>query len=146
MKIVIGCDHGAVELKEEMKKRMEAQGHTVVNMGVDDPSTAVDYPDMARMCGEKIQSGDCESGVLLCGTGLGIGISANKMKGIRCATVSDCFSARMAKEHNNANMIALGARVLGEELAWEVLQSYLNASFEGGRHERRVDKIMDLEQ
>lgn len=144
MKIVIGCDHGGVELKEELRKRMEEAGHTVVNMGVDDSSQAVDYPDVAVTCGKQVQTGDCDCGVLICGTGLGIGISANKMDGIRCATVSDTFSARMAKEHNNANMIALGARVLGNELAWEVLQGYLNASFEGGRHQRRVDKIMDI--
>lgn len=144
-KIAIASDHGGTELKADLKVRLEKEGHQVLDLGVDSPKTSVDYPDIAVPATEKVLSGEVECAILICGTGLGIGISANKINGIRAATVSDCFSARMAKAHNNANVLALGARVLGNELAWEVLQAYLNAEFEGGRHETRVNKIMALE-
>lgn len=144
-KIAIASDHGGTELKADLIQRLEKSGYQVQNLGVDSPQTPVDYPDIAPPMAEKVLSGEVDCGILICGTGLGIGISANKIKGIRAATVSDCFSAKMAKAHNNANILALGARVLGNELAWEVVQAYLNAEFEGGRHENRVNKIMALE-
>lgn len=144
-KIAIACDHGGVDLKQDLIKRLQGEGYTVLNMGTDDASVSVDYPDMAEICCEKVLSQEADCGILICGTGLGIGIAANKIKGIRAATCSDSFSARMAKEHNNANVLTLGARVLGVELAWEVTQSYLNAEFGGDRHLGRVNKIMALE-
>lgn len=144
--IAIASDHGGVELKADLIDRLEKSGYIVENLGVDSSSDAVDYPDMAVPVAEKVLSGKADCGVLICGTGLGIGIAANKIKGIRAATVSDTFSAKMAKVHNNANVLALGARVLGNELAWEVLSAYLMAEFEGGRHENRVNKIMALEE
>lgn len=143
--IAISGDHGAVDLKADLIKRLEGVGYTVLNLGVDSTATSVDYPDMAKVCCEKVLSKEADLGILLCGTGLGIGIAANKIRGIRAATCSDTFSARMAREHNNANVLTMGARVLGNELAWEVAQAFLNGEFAGGRHEGRVEKIMALE-
>lgn len=145
-KIAMASDHGGTELKADLKVRLEKEGYEVTDFGVESPKDAVDYPDMAVPVAKAVVSGEADCGVLICGTGLGIGIAANKMDGIRCATVSDTFSAKMAKCHNDANILALGARVLGNELAWEVLSAYLKAEFEGGRHEGRVAKIMALEK
>ncbi len=144
-KIVLGSDHGAVELKEELCKRLEEAGYPCSTVGATSSATAVDYPDVAKEAATLLKTGAVDCGILLCGTGLGIGISANKIKGIRAATCSDTFSARMAKEHNDANILCLGARVLGTELAWEIVLAYLQAEFQGGRHQGRVDKIMALE-
>lgn len=146
MKIVVGSDHGAVDLKEEVKLVLkEFPNIKVVDVGTfsHDP---VDYPDIAKMVCEKINSGDCDLGVVLCGTGIGISIAANKIKGIRCALCSDVFSAKMSRVHNNANVLALGGRVLGVGPAGEIVRAFLESKFEGGRHERRVNKIMDLEK
>ena len=146
MNIVVGSDHGAVDLKEEVKLVLkEFPDIKVVDVGTfsHDP---VDYPDIAKMVCEKIISGDCERGVVLCGTGIGISISANKIKGIRCALCSDVFSAKMARAHNDANVLALGGRVLGVGPAGEIVRAFIESKFEGGRHERRVNKIMDLEK
>ena len=145
MKIVVGADHGAVDLKEEVKLVLkEFPNINVVDIGTfsHDP---VDYPDIAKMACEKITSCECELGVLLCGTGIGISIAANKINGIRCALCSDVFSAKMARAHNNANVLALGGRVLGVGPAGEIVRAFIEGKFEGGRHERRVNKIMDLE-
>ena len=144
MKIAIGCDHGALVLKESVKKVLAELG-----MEIDDVGTyteeSVDYPDIAeKVCG-KVVSGDAERGVVLCGTGIGISIAANKIKGIRCALCSESYSARMARAHNNANVLALGGRVLGPELAGDIVRTFFAQDFEGGRHERRVGKIMALE-
>lgn len=144
-KIVIGCDRGGLELKEALIPRLQEAGYELINMGVDHHEVSVDYPDIAKICGKKLQDKEVDCGILICGTGLGIGIAANKMKGIRAATCSDTYSARMAREHNDANMLALGARTLGVELAWEVTEAYLSASFGGERHQRRVQKIMEME-
>lgn len=144
-KIAIGCDRGGLELKEALIPRLKEAGYDVMNVGIDDHEVSVDYPDIAKICGEKVQNQEVDCGILICGTGLGIGIAANKMKGIRAATCSDTYSARMAREHNDANILALGARILGVELAWEVTQAYLGASFGGERHERRVEKIIAME-
>ena len=144
MKIAIGCDHGALALKESVKKVLAELG-----MDIDDVGTyteeSVDYPDIAeKVCG-KVVSGDAERGVVLCGTGIGISIAANKIKGIRCALCSEAYSARMARAHNDANVLALGGRVLGPELAGDIVRTFFAQDFEGGRHERRVGKIMALE-
>lgn len=144
MKIAIGCDHGALALKESVKKVLAELG-----MEIDDVGTytedSVDYPDVAEQVCGKVVSGEAERGVVLCGTGIGISIAANKIKGIRCALCGDVFSARMARAHNNANVLALGGRVLGSGLAGEIVRAFFTQEFEGGRHERRVGKIMALE-
>ena len=144
MKIVIGCDHGALALKESVKKVLAELG-----MEIDDVGTytedSIDYPDVAeKVCG-KVVSGEAERGVVLCGTGVGISIAANKIRGIRCALCGEAYSARMARAHNDANVLALGGRVLGVGLAGEIVRAFFAQDFEGGRHERRVGKITALE-
>ena len=145
MKIVIGSDHGAVELKEEVKKVLaEIEGVEVKDVGTFDTSPD-DYPDIAELVCAEIVSGAAERGIALCGTGIGISIAANKIKGIRCALCHDVFSAKMSREHNNANVLAMGGRVIGYGPAGEIVRAWVAAEFEGGRHERRVNKIMALE-
>ena len=144
MKIAIGCDHGALALKECVKKVLAELGAEIDDVGVY-TEDSVDYPDVAeKVCG-KVVSGEAERGVVLCGTGIGISIAANKIKGIRCALCGDVFSARMARAHNDANVLALGGRVLGPELAGDIVRTFFTTDFEGGRHARRVGKIMALE-
>ena len=144
MKIVVGCDHGALALKESVKKVLAE-----LDVEIDDVGTytedSIDYPDIAEEVCAAVTSGKSERGVVLCGTGIGISIAANKIKGIRCALCGDVFSARMARAHNNANVLALGGRVLGSGLAGEIVRAFFTQEFEGGRHERRVGKIMALE-
>ena len=144
MKIVIGSDHGAVELKEEVKKvlaELEVEVKDVGTFGTD----SVDYPEIAEKVCAEVVSGAAERGIALCGTGIGISIAANKIKGIRCALCHDVFSAKMSREHNNANVLAMGGRVIGYGPAGEIVRAWVAAEFEGGRHERRVNKIMALE-
>ena len=144
MKIVIGSDHGAVELKEEVKKvlaELEVEVKDVGTFGTE----PVDYPEVAEKVCAEIVSGAAERGIALCGTGIGISIAANKIKGIRCALCHDVFSAKMSREHNNANVLAMGGRVIGYGPAGEIVRAWIAAEFEGGRHERRVNKIMALE-
>jgi ribose 5-phosphate isomerase B len=145
MKIGIGSDHGGYELKEELKKYMLEKGIDVIDYGTND-LTSVDYPDYGKIVAEAVVKKEVERGVVICGTGIGISIAANKVKGIRCALCSDTYSARMSMEHNNANMIALGGRVLGVDLAKEILSAYLNSTFQGGRHLRRIEKISEIEK
>ncbi|MBF1052299.1 MAG: ribose 5-phosphate isomerase B, partial [Peptostreptococcus sp.] len=140
MKIALACDHGGLNLKAAIKKHLEKSGHEVVDFGTNS-SDSVDYPDYSEKAAMSVASGETECGILVCGTGIGIGIAANKVKGIRCATLGDTFSARMTKAHNDANMIALGERVTGIGLGLDIVDAYLNSSFEGGRHQNRVDKI-----
>lgn len=145
MKLVIASDHAGYFLKNTLRDFLIQKKIECIDLGP--YSTAsVDYPDYARLLGEKIQQSVADAGVLVCGTGIGISIAANKMKGIRAAVVSDLFSARMAKEHNNANVLALGARVLDEEKAKRVLWSWLQAKYAGGRHQQRLNKISELEK
>lgn len=144
MKLAIASDHAGVELKREIIEYFKKVGIDYVNCGTDD-AESVDYPDYALKAAELVLQGDCDRGVLICGTGQGIGMSANKVKGIRCAILADVFSAKMSALHNDANMIALGARVTGASLAIEIVKTYLNSSFEGGRHQRRVEKMMQIE-
>ena len=145
MKITIGSDHGAVELKEEVKKVLaEFDGVEVKDVGTFGKES-VDYPDIAENVCADVVSGESERGIVLCGTGLGISIAANKIKGIRCALCNDVYSAKKSREHNNANVLAMGGRVLGFGPAGEIVRAWLTTEFEGGRHERRVNKIMALE-
>ena len=144
MRIVMANDHGAVSLKMELKSWLEAQGHLVTNLGVD-TEERVDYPDMARAACAEYQKGGYDFGILLCGTGIGISIAANKMHGIRCALPQNIFAARMAKEHNNANFIAFGGRIEYADKVTDMIDAFASASYAGGRHEVRVTKMMSLE-
>ena len=145
MKITIGCDHGAVELKEEVKKVLaefkDIEARDIGTFGAE----SVDYPDIAEKVCADVVSGAADRGIVLCGTGLGISIAANKIKGIRAALCTDVFSARMSRAHNNANVLALGGRVTGFGPAGEMVRVWVQTEFEGGRHARRVDKITALE-
>lgn len=143
--IGIGSDHGGYELKEKIKAYLKEKGFALKDFGTFD-GEAVDYPDIAEIVCKSITSAECEWGILFCGTGVGISMSANKIKGIRAAHVTDSYSAKMAKEHNNANVICMGGRITGYEIAREIVEAFINAEFAGGRHERRVNKIMNLEK
>jgi ribose 5-phosphate isomerase B len=144
MRIVIANDHGAVALKKELLAWLESQGHTVVNLGVDAEDRA-DYPDVAeRACAEYAEGG-YDFGILLCGTGIGMSIAANKIPGIRCALVHDEFTATMAREHNDANFIAMGGRISYAVPATKILASFMRTEFQGGRHAERIAKIGAIE-
>ena len=146
MKITIGSDHGAVQLKEEVKMVLKEYGDVEVKDVGTFGTDAVDYPDVAeKVCGDVV-SGNADRGIVLCGTGIGISIAANKIKGIRCALCNDVFSAKMSRQHNDANVLAMGGRVLGFGPAGEIVRAFVEGKFEGGRHERRVNKIMALEK
>lgn len=142
--IALASDHGGYSLKEEIKKYLEEQNIDYIDFGTDSEES-VDYPEFGQKAAESVASGECEKGIICCGTGIGISISANKVPSIRCAVVSDTFSAKMSREHNNANILALGERVVGKGLALEIVNVWLNTDFAGGRHERRVNKIHDIE-
>ncbi len=145
MHIVLASDHGGFELKEHLKKVIEELGHKHTDYGCRSAKKSVDYPDYAAAAARAVAAGDADVAITVCGTGLGVAMAANKIAGIRAATCNDCYSARMARAHNNANVLALGQRVLGEGLAAEIVRAFLAASFEGGRHLRRVEKITALE-
>ena len=140
MKIVIGNDHAGVDLKNKVKGELRKKGHEVINVGTD-ALDSVDYPDIAALASEKVLSGEAQFGILICGTGIGISIAANKIKGIRAALAHNEFTAKLSRLHNDANIIALGARVLGDSLAIACVETFINTEFEGGRHARRVGKI-----
>ena len=145
MKISIGCDHGALALKNILIAHLQENGHTVVDFGTH-TTDSCDYPDFAAMAARAVASGECEKGIVLCTTGIGVSISANKIKGIRCALLSDVVSARMTREHNDTNVMALGAKVVSPALALEITDTWLSTPFSGEpRHQRRVDKISALE-
>ena len=143
--LALGCDHGGYQLKEFLKKHLEKKGIEVKDFGTY-TEDSVDYPVYAEKVAKAVQSGEAEGGILCCGTGIGISIAANKFDGIRCALVRDSFSARLTKEHNNANIIALGGRVTGTELAADIVDSWMNAEFQGGRHQGRIDIISSFEK
>ena len=145
MKISLACDHGALALKQAVRAHLEALGHTVVDFGTDSLDSC-DYADFGIPAAKAVASGECEKGILLCTTGIGMSMSANKVRGIRCALLSDLMSARLTRQHNDANVLAMGAAVVGEKLALEIVDTFLTTEFEGGRHQRRVDKIMALEK
>lgn len=145
MKIGIGNDHSALELKAEIMELLKEKGHEVVDYGTNSTGSC-DYPMYGELVGRAVVSGEVEQGILICGTGLGISLAANKVKGVRAAVCSEPFTARMARMHNNCNILAFGARVVGAELAKMIVEEWLNTGFEvGGRHQRRVDMIEAVE-
>ena len=144
MKISIGCDHGALALKNKVVSHLEKQGHEVKDFGTYTPDSC-DYPECAAAAARAVASGECEKGIVICTTGIGISITANKVKGIRCALCGDTLTASLTRQHNNSNVLALGAGITGPLLAEKIVTTFLNTEFEGGRHERRVNKMMELE-
>ncbi|MBQ7795478.1 MAG: ribose 5-phosphate isomerase B [Lachnospiraceae bacterium] len=144
MKIAIGNDHAAVELKNIIKEHLEAKGHEVINVGTD-TNDSCDYPAYGEKVGRLVASGEAEAGVLICGTGVGISIAANKVKGVRACVCSEPYTAKLSKMHNNSNIIAFGARVVGSEMAKMITDTWLETEYEGGRHQRRVDMLDAIE-
>lgn len=144
MKIGIGSDHGGLELKEKVKKHLMSRGIEVIDFGTH-TSDSVDYPDMAKPVCAAVLGNEVDCGILFCGTGIGISIAANKHKGIRAALCSDVYSAKMAKLHNNAQIICMGGRVIGEDLACMIADTWIDTEFEGDRHIRRLNKIHEIE-
>ena len=144
MNISLACDHGAYDLKVAIRAHLEAKGHNVLDYGCHDKNSC-DYPDFAAPAAQAVADGRCQRGIVLCTTGIGMSISANKVKGIRCALLSDLMSARLTRQHNDTNMMAMGAGVVGEKLALEIVDTWLDTEYEGGRHQRRIDKMMALE-
>ena len=145
MKLAIGNDHSAVEMKKEIKKYLEDKGIEVIDVGTNS-TESFNYPISGYKVGKMVASGEVDGGVLICGTGVGMAIAANKVKGIRACCCSDTFSARMTRAHNDANILTFGERVVGQGLAMELVDAFLTTEFEGGRHQRRVDLITKLEQ
>lgn len=145
MKIALGCDHGGLEHKNAIGDYLKENGFEVVDFGIYE-QVSVDYPDIAKKVCEAITSGECDGGILVCGTGIGMSIAANKVKGIRAACCSDTFSARLTRMHNDANVLCMGERVVGPGLALELVDAFLGAEFEsGGRHTQRVSKLATLD-
>ncbi|MFC4736505.1 ribose 5-phosphate isomerase B [Bacillus daqingensis] len=144
MKIVVGSDHAGYALKEQLVPVIEELGHEVKDVG-NHSADSVDYADYGIPAAEMVASGEADRGIIICGTGIGMSISANKVKGIRCALVHDLFSAKATREHNDTNVLAMGERVVGPGIAQEIVKVWLSTEFEGGRHERRVDKMMKYE-
>ena len=146
MKIAIGCDHGALDLKNTVVAHLEKKGYEVQDFGTYTLDSC-DYPDYAAQAARAVAEGACDKGIVLCTTGIGVSIAANKIKGIRCALLSDVMSARMTREHNDTNVMALGAGVVGQMLALEVVDTWLGTDFSHNeRHQRRINKVMALEQ
>ena len=146
MKLSIACDHGALALKNVMVKHLQEKGHEVVDFGTHTLDSC-DYPDFAAPAAQAVVSGECEKGIVLCTTGIGVSITANKVNGVRCALLSDVMSARLTREHNDTNMMAIGAGVVGQMLALEILDTWLGTEFSHNeRHQRRIDKVMALEK
>lgn len=145
MKLVLGCDHGGFELKEVIKKHLINGGYNITDIGVYN-TDSVDYPDFGKRAAQMVANNEVDRGIIICGTGIGISIAANKVKGIRCALCTNEYMARMSRMHNNANMLALGERVLGKGVATDIVDAWLLTEFEGGRHENRVNKLMDIEK
>lgn len=144
MKIGIGSDHGGYELKQHIMAYLEKEEIEFIDYGTYSEES-VDYPEYGEKVGQAVMAGEVDQGIVICGTGIGISLAANKVKGIRCALCGDMYSARMSREHNNANVLALGGRVLGKDLALEIVNIWLKTDFAGGRHERRVNKINEIE-
>ena len=146
MKIAIACDHGALDMKNMLVSYLQGQGHTVTDFGTH-TNASCDYPEFAAAAAQAVASGECQRGIVLCTTGIGMSIAANKVKGIRCALLSDVVSARLTREHNDTNMMAMGAGIVGNLLAQQIVDTWLGTDFSGGeRHQRRIDKMMALEK
>lgn len=145
MKIAMGADHGGFSLKETIKQHLEEQGHEVLDLGTYDTASC-HYPVYAEKVARAVAAGQAERGILVCGTGIGMSIAANKISGIRAAAVSDCFTAQATREHNDANILCLGERTVGPGLAMRIVDTYLAAQFQGGRHQTRLDMIAALEK
>ena len=145
MKIAIACDHGALDMKNMLVSYLQGQGHAVTDFGTH-TNASCDYPEFAAAAAQAVASGECQRGIVLCTTGIGMSIAANKVKGIRCALLSDVVSARLTREHNDTNMMAMGAGIVGNLLAQQIVDTWLGTDFSGGqRHQRRIDKMMALE-
>lgn len=144
MKIALGCDHGGYELKQYLIPVLEEMGHTCEDFGCHSLDSC-DYPDFGAPAARAVAEGRCDRGIVICTTGIGISIAANKIRGVRCAHCADSFQAELTRRHNNANMLALGAGFTGKEMARRIVEVFLSTEFEGGRHARRVDKVMALE-
>ena len=145
MKIGIGNDHVAVEMKKHISEYLSAKGHEIINFGTDSEDRC-DYPIYGKRVADAIVNGECDLGILICGTGIGISLAANKVKGIRAAVCSDAYSASMTRRHNNSNILAFGSRVVGQGTAETIVDAFLGAEYEGGRHQTRVDMISDIEE
>ena len=145
MKIAVACDHGGLVLKNTLLKYLNSKGYEVKDFGTCTEDSC-DYPDYALPAAEAVAGGECERGILICSTGIGISIAANKVKGIRCAHCHDTYSAKYTRLHNDANMLAFGQKIIGEGLMLDIVDVFLNTGFEGGRHQRRVDKISAIEE
>lgn len=144
-KIYIANDHAATQMKKDIVKYLEEKGYEVVNFGTDE-NASVDYPEYAKKVGEAVKSDENSLGILICGTGIGMSIAANKIKGVRAAAVSESYSARLTRMHNNANVICFGARVVGIEIAKTIVDAFVETQYEGERHARRVEMISKLEE
>lgn len=145
MKVALASDHGGIHIREEIKELLEEMGLEYEDFGCD-CEDSVDYPDYALPVAEKVAKGEFDRGILICGTGIGMSISANKVKGIRCALVHDMFSAKATRQHNDSNILAMGERVIGPGLAREIAKVWLTTEFEGGRHSRRIEKLTNYEE
>jgi ribose 5-phosphate isomerase B len=145
MKIALGADHAGYQLKDQIKQHLEQQGISVCDEGTSS-AESVDYPDYARAVAHDVSEHRADLGILVCGSGIGMAITANKIEGIRAANVSTEYEAQMSREHNNANVLALGARIMNADTAFRIVDKWLTAQFAGGRHERRVEKIMAIEK
>lgn len=143
--IAVGSDHAGYRLKMEIVKYLEEKGHEVKDYGTHDGTNSVDYPDYGLAVAEAVKSGECSKGIIVCGTGLGISMAANKVPGIRAALCTNSYMAKMSREHNDANILALGDRVIGAGLALDIVETWLGSSFLGGRHKTRVDKISAID-
>lgn len=145
MKLAVGSDHAGYELKNKLKAHLLEKGYEVIDCGTDSDES-VDYPKFGVAVGETVKERKADLGIIICGTGIGVSIAANKVKGIRAALCTDCYMAKMARQHNNANILALGARVIGSGLAQEITDAFLETSFAGWEHARRVDQIKEYEE
>lgn len=145
MKLALACDHGGLELKLAIKKYVTDLGIQVVDFGTDNHDSC-DYPDYASKAALAVSNHECDRGIVVCGTGIGVSIVSNKIKGIRCALAHDTFSAKATREHNDTNMLALGQRVIGEGLALEIVDIWIKTAYEGGRHDLRIEKMMNYEK
>ncbi|WP_027400261.1 ribose 5-phosphate isomerase B [Anaerovorax odorimutans] len=143
MKIALASDHGGFELKEEIKKYLESRNYEILDLGTNS-TESVDYPSFGKACGDAVSSGQAEKGIVCCGTGIGISIAANKVKGIRCALCTNTHMAEMTRKHNDSNILAMGGRILSKQEALEITKAWLDTEFEGGRHQRRVDMLNEM--